>query len=331
MHYWGVRMGAGGKYAALAREQGFVAIGWEELGDVSRLVSLPDDEMAWKKWVADFGKVFEVSGVRAAIGAGVVWRFVRDIHVGDVVLTPHTEERLVFIGRVTSDFFTEAAPTDGCPYKYRRRVEWLREARRDELPEPLLGSLGSILTLYSMDKVADHIQVALGGQLVAAPAPLLERNVVAHTIKTLHDLHPRDFEKFVRAVLEAVGFEASNNPYVADGGIDVNGVLNAEGLAEVNLKVQVKRKTSNVGNEDILKTRGALGVDEHGAVVSLGGFTQAAREEAEAPGKKRILLIDGERFVEMILSHWDALDPAAQAVLGIKKKSVPVHEQFAVV
>jgi len=60
-------------------------------------------------------------------------------------------------------------------------------------------------------------------------------------LETLMELDGREFEEFVRHVLELIGFTAEATQYVGDKGIDVNGVLDAEGLASITLRVQVKR------------------------------------------------------------------------------------------
>ncbi|MBI4403831.1 MAG: restriction endonuclease, partial [Deltaproteobacteria bacterium] len=70
-----------------------------------------------------------------------------------------------------------------------------------------------------------------------------------------------------------------------DKGIDVNGVLNAEGLADVVLRIQVKRVRGAIGNKEVLAIRGAAAQNEHPCLITLSHFTAQAREEAEAHGK----------------------------------------------
>ncbi len=57
---------------------------------------------------------------------------------------------------------------------------------------------------------------------------------------------------------------AETTQYTADNGIDVNGILDAEGLASTTLRVQVKRKSSSIRNKDVLALRGALSQGEDG-------------------------------------------------------------------
>jgi len=209
-------------------------------------------------------------------------------------------------------------------------VEWLHDVSRDEIPQRLLNSLGGLATVFSVQKRADLAQAVVDGK-PASGSKKTSKSVIGHVRDQLMNMHPKEFETFVAAYFSAIGYDASPTPYVGDGGIDVAGTLSAEGLAEVLLRVQVKRTRSNVGIETVLKTRGALAVDEQGAIVSLGGFTAAAQTEAESPGKKTIILVDGRSFVEMVLNHWEDLDAATQQLLGvIPRERLPVQERFVV-
>ncbi|RJS85475.1 hypothetical protein CW713_01440 [Methanophagales archaeon] len=55
-----------------------------------------------------------------------------------------------------------------------------------------------------------------------------------------------------------IGFTVETTQYVGDKGIDVNGILDAEGLADVILRVQVKKVRGSIENKEILALRGAL-------------------------------------------------------------------------
>ncbi|GAI44393.1 unnamed protein product, partial [marine sediment metagenome] len=88
------------------------------------------------------------------------------------------------------------------------------------------------------------------------------------------------FEHFVTHLLTLVGFEATATQYTGDRGVDVIGTLNPEGLANITLKAQVKRISGHISNQDILMLRGTLGVDEHGVLITTGGFTKQAQAEA---------------------------------------------------
>ena len=92
-------------------------------------------------------------------------------------------------------------------------------------------------------------------------------------------------------------------PYVKDGGIDVVGTYSASGLAPVNAAVQVKRWKSNIQSQTVTQVRGSLQVHQFGIIITTSDFTRSARQEAEAPGKARISLINGEQLVSLLIKH----------------------------
>jgi restriction system protein len=328
MATWGVRLGRGGQFADAARAGNFLAIGWEELGDLSWLAEASDERAARERLNKTYEATFGQTGIKAGLAEGQIWRFVREIRPGDTVFAPHTVKGIVYVGIVRGTYRYVETPTDGCHYKSRRAIEWSRDLQRKELPGKLINSLGSLTTVFSLANRAAEIRAVLGGDGVAQPAPP-SIDVVHHALGRLHAMHPKDFEAFVASYFRTVGYDAEPTQYVGDGGIDVVGTLDAEGLARVLLRVQVKRTKTNVGIETVLKTRGALAVDEQGAIITLGDFTDKARAEAEADNKKTIVLVDGETFVELLLDRWAELDESAQKLLGLRpKEAIPLRDRF---
>lgn len=329
--FWGVRVGHGGRYAEAARSGGFVAIDWNEFGDMTWVANSEDQKEALGRLQEQYGTLLGITGVRASVGAGQAWRFAKEFSLGDIVFVPHTDKGKVYVGRVASPYMYLTAPSDGCPYKNRRAVEWIADLDRSAFPQALLRSLGCLTTVFNLDNRAEEILAFLNIDGGHPGKKAHEEDVIAHVRQHLHDLHPKQFEEFVADFLAAVGFDAQPTVYVGDGGIDVAGTLDAQGLAQVLLRVQVKRKVSSVGIDTVLMTRGALAVDEQGAIITLGGFTAQARKEAEAEGKKTIVLIEGTTFVEMILENWQKLRPEVQALLGVQPREVlPVRERFEI-
>lgn len=146
-------------------------------------------------------------------------------------------------------------------------------------------------------------------------------------IERLLSLKPRPFEEFTSHLLGVSGFEAVNRQYVGDKGIDIDGYFSTE-LVTLNLKVQVKRVSGSLGNNVVLQLRGTLGTDEHGAIVTTGTFTRHAIEEADSEGKKNIKLVDRDGLVDLVLSHYDKLDDQYKSLLNLKKKDIPLSDQF---
>jgi hypothetical protein len=151
-------------------------------------------------------------------------------------------------------------------------------------------------------------------------------------LSALLELNAKQFETFITHLLETIGFSAETTQYVGDKGIDVNGILDAEGLADITLRVQVKRVRSSIGNKEVLALRGALSQGEHGCLITVSNFTNKALEEAEAPKKTLIKLIDGNDLAGLILKHYDDLDERYKSAFSIRRKrDYNIEDQFEAV
>lgn len=124
--------------------------------------------------------------------------------------------------------------------------------------------------------------------------------------KRLMEMPPERFEGLIAELLLALGFEEDTieiTPFGNDGGVDVRGVLNAASITEVNAAVQAKRWKHNVQAPVVQALRGSLVVHEQGIVITTSKFSKGAETEAQAPGKVRISLIDGEKLLDLLIEH----------------------------
>ncbi len=100
-------------------------------------------------------------------------------------------------------------------------------------------------------------------------------------------------------------------------------------MADITLQVQVKRVRVSIGNKEILALRGALSQGEHGCLITLSSFTPQAIEEAQAQGKIRIKLIDGNDLSGLTLKHFDEIDDEYKKKFEIRrKKDFNIEDQF---
>jgi restriction system protein len=87
--------------------------------------------------------------------------------------------------------------------------------------------------------------------------------------------------------------------------------------------VQAKSGTGSIGEPQVNQLKGCLNPGEQGIVIALGKFTTGAEAAARAGGN--ITLLDGKRFVELFLDHYDRLDSAWQNRFPLKQVFVPVR------
>jgi hypothetical protein len=120
---WAVRMKRLGLSSVA---QGFVGIGWMQLGDLSAIA--PTRE-AFKQ--AHLAAIPEAKKREMQIEAGMLYRFVHEMQPGDVLLYPCDADGMVHIGRVTGDYYHDPA---GGHDPNRRSVEWLLAQPRTAFP-----------------------------------------------------------------------------------------------------------------------------------------------------------------------------------------------------
>jgi len=128
----------------------------------------------------------------------------------------------------------------------------------------------------------------------------------AELMQLLQTIPPERFEALIRDLLVEMGFDENTvkmTPYSADGGIDVTGIYHAAGLTRVSAAVQAKKWKGNVGAPIVTQLRGSLQVHQHGIIITTSDFSKAAREEADAPSKTHIGLINGKELVELLIKH----------------------------
>jgi restriction system protein len=184
---WMVRAEVGGKYFEDFKSKSIVAIGWLELGDMSPL----KNREAFSQAVA---KAYpEMKKMQVAVSAGQTYRFVREIKVGDRVLTYDPSGRVYLVGTINSDYFYEPSLIEGDPNC--RRVTWEGEVSRDMLSVSTKNSLGAISTLFLLpDEAASEIEGLLSGK---KPVPTL--------------MEPEEEETAVGSILKDIQGKASSS------------------------------------------------------------------------------------------------------------------------
>lgn len=138
--YWKIAPGEGASHWEECREGGFIAIGWDELGDLTgvdraefnRRRDACIKKYGWKKG-----------------GVDQVWRFLTRVREGDRVVANKGWSEVVGIGTVTGDYYYEA----GAQLAHRIPVEWDDTRRRK------ISRHGWSMTLCSLDQ-ADFNEVA---------------------------------------------------------------------------------------------------------------------------------------------------------------------------
>ena len=130
----------------------------------------------------------------------------------------------------------------------------------------------------------------------------------------LHNMDPFAFEVLAQRLLRECGFlDVHVTKKSGDGGIDGTGKLRLNGIFSFNVAFQCKRYKGQVGASEIRDFRGSLDNNiEKGVLITTGSFSRAARDEASAPGKKQIDLMDGNDFMDKLAEYNIGLTPRTE-------------------
>jgi 5-methylcytosine-specific restriction protein B len=154
MRYWGIRVGIPGQpdlFVTTARRLGFISIGWNDLGDLSRFRNEEELKNAYQ----------EAYSTVDAPSIYTIWNFVNGMNIGDIVLLPHLGERVVYVGNIVGPYVYTKSWDDSCGHLHRRRVEWFKDIGWDYLSERLRNTLSTPATLRNLDDYVYEIEFHL--------------------------------------------------------------------------------------------------------------------------------------------------------------------------
>lgn len=322
---WGIHAGRTGDADALFLQRNCIAIGWDAMGDLSKLSA---DREAFKlRYVESYPKA--KPGAIATV-SGVPYRFLHEMKQGDLVAYPSKQDKHIHIGRIEGDYRYEPAGEKG--YPHRRSVAWLKSVPRLKFSQGALYEIGSALSLFQIKNYADEYHAALEGittdspsvdqdATVAAVAEEIEETTRDFVLKRLsQDLKGLPLEGFVVHLLECMGYHArltrKNEPSV-----DVIAHKDHLGIEPPIIKVQVKSNDGTASDKDVSALYGKLSTGEYGLFITLSTFSPASRTFEQS--KANLRLIDGDELVELIFEHYEQFDSQHKGMLPLRRVYVP--------
>lgn len=303
---------------ALTADQ--LIIGWAEAPGLldPALEWAPFREIIRKRYYSDDNNLR-----RAGAAAGNMWRFIREMKKGDLVVVPHGIAFLV--AQVTGPAVYDASKV-GSDTAYRRPVQWLNAKRaipRDLAKSALVSRMKIQGTsAYASDLIAEiHecLEVVEQGKAPTFAADLQAR-LVRETLSEIRGgrMDSFKFERLIADVLRNLG--AEDVQIVArqlDKGADLIATFRVAGTFQQLVAVQAKHWRSDppVGQEVVQQL--IEGIEAEGAslglVVTAGSIGQDAGQRAEEYFEEkgiRIELVDGEQFAKLIVEHGIKANPS---------------------
>ena len=308
---------------SLFRRDNLIAIGWSEMGDLSKL---PNNRDAFK---ARFAQTYPNSK-KAAIptAAGMLYRFIYEVKIGDYVIYPSKEDRKINIGIVEGDYSFNLTNH----YSHQRKVKWIKHLSRDIFSPAALYEVGSAMTLFSVCSNANEYQQCInpGGPIFTPPviseekiAPVNPDSILEATkdfiLRELRiNLKGFALESFVADLLRAMGYRTTLSKQGGDGGVDI--VAYKDELPP-RILVQVKSQDDDINKAPVSQLKGILEPGDYGLFVTLSNYKPKAIEFLNAHSILRG--INGGELAELILKYYDNLDEPFRRIIPLKKVYVP--------
>lgn len=326
-----VRAGRDSVYAEDFLQEGFVSIGWTELGEVEPGISKETLEKRYRQALP------KESLGQVRTGLGQLTRFLTEIEPGDQVITYDRDKRLYYLGEILSE--VQWAPELIEEMPRARKVQWSRRVSRDRLTAEARNALGAIQTLFL---VRSSVANELKEKAVALDAPeeaeeiktteveetvLLEQQILAELIEKAEEaiedriarLDWEEMQQLVAGILQAMGYRTTVSRRGPDRGYDVFASPDGLGLEEPRIFVEVKhRPNSSIGAHDVRSFLGGRSAGDRCLYVSTGGFTKDARYEADRANVPLQLLglVDLRR---LLVDYYERLDEETRSLIPLKR------------
>lgn len=322
---WGIHT----KDDELFLKENVIAIGWAVMGDLSKIT--PDREAFRKKMYECYP---EASKQSIATNTGQIYRFAHEMQVGDYIVFPSKNDRMINIGIIESDYFYYPNALNNIfDYVNRRKVKWIKHLPRTLFSQGALFEAGTAMSIFSVKNFAEEFlsaldkdfkknveQILIEDESIAATAEDIRENTKDFILKELRrQLKGYDLEGFVANLLHAMGYNAIVSKQGGDRGIDIIAFKDA---LPPRVVVQVKSGDGDIKETTIHSLRGAMAEGDYGLFVTLSTYAKNARKYLDE--HPIIRGIDGAELVELILEYYDDLDEKYKRIIPLDKVYIPV-------
>ena len=300
-----------------------IAIGWPDFGDLSKVTATRE---AFKERYAQIYPNDKPGAIPTS--AGMLYRFIHEIKIGDYVVFPSKVDRMVNIGVVEGEYTYVDSEKE---YVQQRKVKWLKHLPRTSFTQGALYEIGSAMSLFMVKNYADEYLSALDkgfkaaldntdDDTVGATAEDIIESTKDYVLKELsRNLKGYALEEFIANLLQAMGYRTKLSPQGGDSGIDITAYKDE---LPPRILVQVKSQDSDIKEITIQSLKGAMTEGDYGLFVTLSHYTKKAQEYLE---KTPIIKgINGSELVDLILKYYDSLDDKYKDMIPLKMVYIPV-------
>ena len=290
-----------------------IIIGWAEAR------GLLDENLSWEEFrriLSDRYYADEKNLRRAGSAGGHMWRFIREMKKGDLIVVPHGAE--FYVAKVAGPATHDEAKVEE-DIAYRRNVNWLND--KQSIPRSLAKSalISRMKTqgtcAYATDllpQIKECLNLSKSGAKPTFQSDLQLR-LIQETLDELQSgrMDSFGFENLIHDVLRGLGAdEARLVPRSQDKGADIVATFKVAGAFRQILAVQAKhwRPDPPVGTDVVEQLIRGIEAESAnlGMVVTSGTVSDEATSMAEQYFEEKgikIELVDGEQFAKLIVEH----------------------------
>lgn len=313
--------------AALFKNENVIAIGWRKMGD---LKILPDNRYAFK---SKYAEVFpEATKQSIANCAGMLYRFAKEVEIGDFVVYPSRNDRMINLGVIEGQYVFNAQ----AKYCHQRSVKWLKHLPRTAFSQGALYEIGSAMTFFGVRNYADEYLKAVNSnynskasntiseddESVGITADSIIESTKDFILKELsRNLKGYDLEEFVADLLQAMGYRTEVSPHGGDRGIDITAYKDE---LPPRILVQVKSQDGDIKEATIQSLKGAMKEGDYGLFVTLSNYTKNALSYLD--NTPIIRGINGTELVDLILKYYDKLSEKYRKMIPLKMVYIPIAD-----
>jgi restriction system protein len=305
-----------------------IAIGWRELGDLSKI---KDNRDAFKERYTEVYPNEKKGSI--ATCAGMLYRFIYEIKIGDYVIYPSKINREINIGIVEGNY---TYVDDAAEYVQQRKVKWIKRFPRTVFSQGALYEVGSAMTLFAVKNYADEYLAALDkdfkksevisedeDESVAATAEQIQESTKDYIIKELSkNCKGYPLEDVVNDLLNAMGYRTKQSKQGGDSGIDI--VAFKDELPP-RIVVQVKSSDSFITENLLQSFKGAMAPGDYGWFVTLSDYKPNAKNFLEA--NPQISGINGAQLAELIMKYYSEMSDKYKKLIPLKRVYIPVVDE----
>lgn len=304
---------AGGDRVDEALKSNELIIGW------AKAKGLLDPTIDWSQFRDIISTTYysdEQNLRRAGNAGGHMWRFIREMKVGDLVVVPHWSE--FYIAEVSGNATYDPSKVSD-DTAYRRPCRWLNDGKpipRDFARSALISRMKTQGTCAYATDILDDIRECLDLALKKKRPTFggdLQNKLIEVTLGELRKGHMdgNRFERLIRDVFKHLGgAQARVIPKKLDKGADVVATFRVAGAFQFQVVVQAKhwQPEPPVGPDVVDELANGIEAEsaDLGMIVTTGTISDEAVERAkklqEEKGVK-IELVDGEQFAKLLVEH----------------------------